>query len=98
MALGTSPAGVVRLVLSRVALLVGGGVVAGAVVSLWAVSFVGPMLFDDRAARSGNVRGCGRDARRRCGGRRMDPGPARVAHRPGASAAGRLARHSERSR
>jgi ABC-type antimicrobial peptide transport system permease subunit len=45
MALGTSPAGVVRLVLSRVALLVGGGIAAGAVVALWAVSFVGSLLF-----------------------------------------------------
>jgi len=46
MALGTSPAGIVRLVLSRIALLVGGGVVAGSVVSLWAVSFVGSLLFE----------------------------------------------------
>jgi len=46
MALGTSPAGVVRLVLSRVALLVGGGIVAGSVVTLWSVSFVGSLLFD----------------------------------------------------
>ena len=45
MALGTSPFGVVRLVLARVALLVGGGVVAGAVVAVWAVSFVGSLLF-----------------------------------------------------
>jgi predicted permease len=45
MALGTSPAGVVRLVLSRVALLVGGGIAAGSVVALWAVSFVGSLLF-----------------------------------------------------
>ena len=45
MALGTSPAGVVRLVLSRVALLVGGGIVAGSVVTLWSVSFVGSLLF-----------------------------------------------------
>jgi ABC-type antimicrobial peptide transport system permease subunit len=45
MALGTTPAGVVRLVLSRVVLLVGGGIAAGAVVTLWAVSFVGSLLF-----------------------------------------------------
>ena len=45
MALGTSPAGIVRLVLSRVALLVGGGMAAGAVIALWAVSFVGSLLF-----------------------------------------------------
>jgi putative ABC transport system permease protein len=46
MALGTSPAGVVRLVLSRVALLVGGGVVIGTIASIWATGFVGSMLFD----------------------------------------------------
>jgi predicted permease len=45
MALGTSPAGVVRLVLSRVALLVGGGVAAGSLVTLWSVSFVDSLLF-----------------------------------------------------
>jgi predicted permease len=45
MALGTSPAGVVRLVLSRVALLVGGGLVAGAAASWWASALVGAMLF-----------------------------------------------------
>ena len=45
MALGTSPAGIVRLVLSRVVLLVAGGIAAGAVAALWAVSFVGSLLF-----------------------------------------------------
>jgi predicted permease len=45
MALGAAPAGVVRLVLSRVSLLVGAGVVAGAGISLWASRFVGPLLF-----------------------------------------------------
>ena len=40
MALGAAPAGVVRLVLSRVAFLVGSGVIVGAAVSLW----VSPLL------------------------------------------------------
>ena len=44
MALGAAPAGVVRLVLSRVTALVGVGVVAGAAISLWASAFVVPML------------------------------------------------------
>jgi predicted permease len=45
MALGAAPAGVVRLVLSRVTMLVGLGVVIGAVVSLWASRFVAPLLY-----------------------------------------------------
>ena len=44
-ALGASPAGVVRLVLSRVGLLVGIGVVAGIVVSLWTSQFVATLLY-----------------------------------------------------
>ena len=46
MALGTSPAGVVRLVLSRVAVLVGGGIVIGTVATIWLTGFVGSLLFD----------------------------------------------------
>ena len=46
MALGTTPSGIVRLVVSRVAVLVGGGVVLGSLVSLWAASFVGSLLFE----------------------------------------------------
>jgi putative ABC transport system permease protein len=45
MALGAAPAGVVRLVLSRVALLVGLGLVVGAGVSLWASKVVASLLY-----------------------------------------------------
>ena len=45
MALGAAPGGVVRLVLRRVALLVGAGVIVGAVVSVWAARFVATLLY-----------------------------------------------------
>jgi ABC-type antimicrobial peptide transport system permease subunit len=45
MALGAAPGGVVRMVLRRVALLVGLGLVAGAAASLWAAKFVGPLVY-----------------------------------------------------
>jgi ABC-type antimicrobial peptide transport system permease subunit len=45
MALGAAPAGVVRLVLARVTLLVGIGVVVGAGVSLWASTLVATLLY-----------------------------------------------------
>jgi predicted permease len=45
LALGAAPGGVVRLVLARVALLVGAGVIAGVLVSLWTARFVEAMLF-----------------------------------------------------
>jgi putative ABC transport system permease protein len=45
MALGAGPAGAVRLVLVRVAVLVGMGVIAGAALSLWASKYVATLLF-----------------------------------------------------
>jgi predicted permease len=45
LALGAAPAGVMRLVLSHVALLIAAGVVAGAIASLWASKFVSALLF-----------------------------------------------------
>jgi putative ABC transport system permease protein len=45
MALGAAPGGVVALVLRRVAILVGIGTIAGAVVSLWASRFVSTLLY-----------------------------------------------------
>ncbi|MGB2715214.1 MAG: ABC transporter permease [Vicinamibacterales bacterium] len=45
MALGAAPGGVVRMVLRRVALLVGAGVIAGTGVSLWASRFVATLLY-----------------------------------------------------
>jgi predicted permease len=45
MALGATPAGVVRLVLSRVSLLVGLGIFLGAGLSLWASTFVEALLY-----------------------------------------------------
>ena len=45
MALGAAPGGVIRLVLRRVALLVGAGVIVGAGVSVWASQFVATLLY-----------------------------------------------------
>jgi putative ABC transport system permease protein len=45
MALGAAPAGVMRLVLSRVALLVGIGVIVGAGASMWLSRFVATLLY-----------------------------------------------------
>ena len=45
MALGALPGGVIRLVLRRVAILVGLGVVVGGGVSLWAGRFVTPLIY-----------------------------------------------------
>jgi ABC-type antimicrobial peptide transport system permease subunit len=46
MALGTTPSAVVRLVLSRVAMLVAGGLLVGTMVSWWATQFAGAMLYN----------------------------------------------------
>ena len=46
MALGTTPAAVVRLVLSRVGLLVAAGLMLGTVVSWWATQFASALLYD----------------------------------------------------
>jgi ABC-type antimicrobial peptide transport system permease subunit len=45
MALGAAPGGVVRLVLTRVSLLVSAGIIAGCAVSVWAVRFVSTLLY-----------------------------------------------------
>ena len=45
LALGSAPGAVVRLVLARVGVLVGAGVVAGAAASLWLSRFVAPLLY-----------------------------------------------------
>jgi predicted permease len=45
MALGAAPGGVVRLVLSRVARLVGAGVIIGIAVSVWLSKFIQTLLF-----------------------------------------------------
>jgi putative ABC transport system permease protein len=45
MALGAGPGGVIRLVLRRVAMLVGAGIVLGSVVSLWAANLVSTLLY-----------------------------------------------------
>src|SRR5206468_4376585 len=45
MALGSAPAGVVRLVLRRVSLLIATGIVIGAALSAWAARFVASLLY-----------------------------------------------------
>jgi predicted permease len=48
MALGTTPAGVARLVLARVGLLAAGGVVAGAAAAWWAATLVASLVHGSR--------------------------------------------------
>jgi predicted permease len=45
MALGAAPGGVIRLVLTRIAWLIGAGVVVGTAISLWASQFVATLLY-----------------------------------------------------
>jgi putative ABC transport system permease protein len=45
MAIGAAPASIMRLVLSRVSILVGAGVAVGAAASLWVSQIVGPLLY-----------------------------------------------------
>ena len=45
MALGATPASVVRLVLRRLVVVLAAGVIGGAVLSLWLAGFVGTLLF-----------------------------------------------------
>jgi putative ABC transport system permease protein len=45
MALGVAPSSVVRMVLRRVAVLVGTGVIVGSAASLWASTFVATLLY-----------------------------------------------------
>ena len=46
MALGATRASVIRLVLGRLALLVGGGIVAGVAAAAWMSRFVATLLYD----------------------------------------------------
>jgi putative ABC transport system permease protein len=45
LALGAAPGGVVALILRRALALIGGGILAGSLVSLWLARFVSPLLF-----------------------------------------------------
>ena len=81
LALGAAPRAVVRLVLARVGLLVGAGVVAGTAASLWLSRFVAPLLYGLAPARSRHAAGGRADARRRRRARRLAARPACVADR-----------------
>ena len=70
-ALGADTSSVVRLILRRVALLVGLGIAAGALVSLWASKYVGSMLYGLDARDPLTFAGGGRHAGAR---RRARPG------------------------
>ena len=45
LALGAAPSGVVRMVLGRVGLLVGAGMIVGSAISVWASKFVATLLY-----------------------------------------------------
>ena len=49
MALGAAPAGVVWLVLGRVSMIVGAGIVGGATVSLWTSTFISELIYGVQA-------------------------------------------------
>ena len=95
MALGAGPAGAVRLVLLRVAVLVGLGVAAGAGLALWAAKFVASAAIliyglQPRDPAHAADRGAGAQRDRRA--RRLPAGAARLADRSRARAARRLRR------
>src|SRR5206468_9142206 len=55
MALGATRGSVIRLVLARVSLLVGGGIVAGLAIGAWASHFVSTLLFGLEAGDPGTL-------------------------------------------
>ena len=74
MALGAAPAGVIRLVLGRVSMLVATGVVTGMVLSIWAVEIRRWTRLRSAAARPGHAgRSCARAVRDRRDSRRGCP-------------------------
>jgi hypothetical protein len=81
-ALGARPAGVVRLVVSRVIFLVGIGVMVGTAASLWLSQFVAPLLRAP-AERSSDSDRSGHRARGRRSRGGSAAGDARGEHRPG---------------
>ncbi len=81
LALGAAPRAVVRLVLARVGLLVGAGVVAGAAASLWLSRFVAPLLYGLQPRDPVTLLGGRADAGRGRCARRLASRPACVADR-----------------
>ena len=90
MALGADAARVVRLVLGRVAWLVGAGVAVGLVISLWASRFVSSLLYGLDARDTADAGECGRGARGRRGARGLAAGAARRTYRSRGGAAQRV--------